>query len=140
MLLEAIGAQIAAGALSLIGAESLRPVRDQLLASSDAEGTERLLLTLGWKRRATTPVILRFQMGRGWGASDEVRSRDLLVETMTEPGRRLEAARGRRPLRRALGDPGPRGAGTPGRSPHRVGPAIGRSPHGGRWSDHLVST
>lgn len=90
VLLEAIGAQIAAGALSLIGAEALRPARDRLLSAADAEATENLLLGLGWKRRATTPVVLRSTAAAGTGPVEVDRFRSTLVEALAEPGRRVE--------------------------------------------------
>lgn len=91
VLLEAIGAQIAAGALSLIGAESLRPARDRLLAALDPDSTEHLLLELGWRRRATTPVVLRFLGGSSAGSTPrDERFRELVSDALNEPGRRVE--------------------------------------------------
>lgn len=90
VLLEAIGAQIAAGALSLIGAEALRPARDRLLAAGDADATENLLLGLGWKRRATTPIVLRMTAAAGTAPAEVDRLRATLSEALTEPGRRIE--------------------------------------------------
>jgi len=90
VLLEAIGAQIAAGALSVIGAESLRPARDRLLAAPDADGTERLLLELGWKRRATTPVTIRLTPMAPGSAPPGESVRAQLTEALSEPGRRVE--------------------------------------------------
>jgi hypothetical protein len=73
LLLEAIGAQIAAGSLSIRGAEQIRPAREQLIGSPDATTTENTLLRLGWKRRTTTAAILRVHTSPGtagapWGA------------------------------------------------------------------------
>lgn len=92
VLLEAIGAQVAAASLALIGAEKLRPARDRILGAPDPETTEQLLLGLGWKRRATTPVVLRLI---GADASREVlgeldSSRDEIVTWLSVPGRRVE--------------------------------------------------
>ncbi len=91
VLLEAIGAQVAAGALSLIGAETLRPLRDRLLAATDPEATETLLLRTGWKRRSTTPVILRvLGDANTLGTAADDTTRQLVCESLTDAGRRLE--------------------------------------------------
>lgn len=88
VLLEAVGAQIAAGALSLIGAEALRPVRDRLLLAADPETTESLALGLGWKRRATTPLVVK--LAPGAGTTDNDRLKDMLTHALGEPSRRVE--------------------------------------------------
>lgn len=90
VLLEAIGAQAAAGALSLIGAESLRPVRDRLLGAPDAESTENLLLGIGWKRRSTTPVVVQVHSNPDGPDTTEDGVRRLMCEKLAETGRRLE--------------------------------------------------
>lgn len=91
VLLEAIGAQIAAGALSLIGSERIRPVRDRLFAAPDPDSTEQLLLGLGWKRRTTTPVVLRLRSDSSAGSTprDEP-ARELATDALNQPGRRVE--------------------------------------------------
>ncbi|WP_245568239.1 helix-turn-helix domain-containing protein [Nocardia jiangxiensis] len=91
ILLEAIGAQVAYGALSLIGAAGLRPLRDQLLEAGTPETTEAMLLGMGWKRRTTTTAVLRV---RTTATADQAagtdRVRDLIAETVRQPGRRVE--------------------------------------------------
>jgi hypothetical protein len=87
VLLEAIGAQIAAGALSLIGSQSLRPARDRLLGTKDSDSTEQVLLELGWKRRTTTPVVVRFQ---GDPTRGDERLRALIADVLSDPSRRVE--------------------------------------------------
>lgn len=69
LLLESIGAQIAAGALSIGGAEHVRPAREQLIGSPDPATTENTLLRLGWKRRTTTSAILRVHTAPGSGGA-----------------------------------------------------------------------
>ena len=59
LLLEAIGAQVAAGVLSLLGTERVRPVLEQLLTSPDARATEQLLRRHGWKPRPAWAALLR---------------------------------------------------------------------------------
>lgn len=90
VLLESIGAQIAAGALSLIGDANLRPLRDRLLTAPDATSTEQMLLGLGWKRRSTTPVVLRIQPPPTAGQPTDHAVRELLSDALSESGHRLE--------------------------------------------------
>ncbi len=61
MLLEGIGAQIAAGALSLYGTERVRPVLDQLFLSPDAATTGQILRRYGWKPRPAWATVIRVQ-------------------------------------------------------------------------------
>ena len=59
VLLEGIGAQIAAGVLALYGTERLRPIQDQLLQAADAVTTEALLRRYGWSEQPLSPVLIR---------------------------------------------------------------------------------
>lgn len=59
VLLDAIGAQIAVGVLSLFGADQVRPVVEQLLNAADAATTKQLLQRQGWEPRPTWAVLLR---------------------------------------------------------------------------------
>jgi GAF domain-containing protein len=82
LLLEAIGAQVAAGVLSLIGAERARPVLEQLLASPDARTTEQLLRRYEWEPCPAWATMLRIQSapaGDPQGPNDD-RVRSALVE------------------------------------------------------------
>ena len=64
-LLEGIGAQIAAGALSLYGMERARPVLDQLSAAQDAATSEAILKRFGWRSRASWATAIRVQVTSG---------------------------------------------------------------------------
>jgi putative methionine-R-sulfoxide reductase with GAF domain len=59
LLFEAIGAQVAAGALSLFGIERIRPIVDQLLTSPDAVTTDQLLRRYGWAPRPAWAAVIR---------------------------------------------------------------------------------
>jgi GAF domain-containing protein len=61
VLLEGIGAQVAAGALSLYGTERVRPALDQLFLAPDAATTEQILRRYGWKVRPTWAAVIRVQ-------------------------------------------------------------------------------
>lgn len=61
VLLEGIGAQIAAGALSLHGTERVRPVLDQLFTSTDVSTTESILHRYGWRYRTSCATVIRVQ-------------------------------------------------------------------------------
>lgn len=58
-LLEGVGAQIAAGALSLYGNERVRPLLDQLFAAPDPGTTEAILRRHGWKPRPAWVALFR---------------------------------------------------------------------------------
>ncbi|MYU11081.1 GAF domain-containing protein [Streptomyces sp. SID8361] len=58
-LLEGIGAQVAAGALSLYGNERARPVVNQLLTSPDANATEQILKRHGWQSKNSWAAVIR---------------------------------------------------------------------------------
>jgi GAF domain-containing protein len=59
LLLEAIGAQAAAGVLSLPGTERVRPAMYQLLSAPDQATTEQLLRRYGWQPQPAWPTVLR---------------------------------------------------------------------------------
>jgi hypothetical protein len=61
ILLEGIGAQVAAGALSLYGTERVRPILDQLLFAPDVATTEQLLKRYGWDGRPAWATVIRVQ-------------------------------------------------------------------------------
>jgi GAF domain-containing protein len=60
LLLEAIGAQAAAGVLSLSGTERVRPAMSQLLSAPDQATTEQLLHRYGWQPQPAWAIVLRF--------------------------------------------------------------------------------
>lgn len=82
-LLEGIGAQIAAGALSLYGMERARPVLDQLSAAPDAAASKAVLKRFGWRSRQGWATVIRVEV-----TGDDVRSltddrvRELLDEAV----------------------------------------------------------
>jgi GAF domain-containing protein len=59
LLLEAIGAQAAAGVLSLSGTERVRPAVSQLLSAPDQATTEHLLRRYGWPPQPAWAIVLR---------------------------------------------------------------------------------
>jgi GAF domain-containing protein len=65
LLLEAIGAQAAAGVLSLSGTERIRPAVSELLAAPDQAATEQLLRRYGWQPRPAWAIVLRVHPGPG---------------------------------------------------------------------------
>lgn len=79
-LAEGIGAQVAAGLLSIYGAERVRPLLDQLLHSPDAGTTERLLSRLAWKSRAAWASVIRLHSTGAARDRDEESLRAALTE------------------------------------------------------------
>lgn len=62
-LLEGIGAQIAAGTLSLYGNERVRPLLDELYTAPDPATTEAILRRYGWKPRPTWATAIQITAG-----------------------------------------------------------------------------
>jgi putative methionine-R-sulfoxide reductase with GAF domain len=83
-LLEAIGAQIAAGVLSLFGSERVLPALEQLLTSPDPSTTEQLLRRHRWEPRAGWATLLRVQTGSSTGLRtvDDDRTRASVFEVL----------------------------------------------------------
>lgn len=59
LLLEAIGAQAAAGLLALAGTERVRPAMSELLSAPDQATTEQLLRRYGWQPQPAWATVLR---------------------------------------------------------------------------------
>lgn len=83
LLLEGIGTQVAAGALSLYGTERVRPVVDQLLNAVDVATTEQILKRNGWKALPAWPLVVRIEStGAGERTPDDDRLRVALEDVL----------------------------------------------------------
>lgn len=85
-LLEGIGAQIAAGALSLYGTERVRPILDQLYCSPDSATTEAIFRRYGWRSRRAwvTSIKARLTHPSDPRSPDDDRTRAVLNEVLAE--------------------------------------------------------
>jgi len=82
LLLEAIGAQAAAGVLSLPGTERVRPAVGELLSAPDSATTGQLLRRYGWPPRPGWASVLRIHRGPSGepGDSGDDRVRPALLD------------------------------------------------------------
>lgn len=82
-LLEGLGAQIAAGALSLYGMERARPVLDQLFAAPGSATSEAILKRFGWRSRQGWATVIRAEIiGGDVRSPTDDRVRELLHEVV----------------------------------------------------------
>lgn len=82
-LLEAVAGQVAAGLLSLLGAERILPIVRQILTSPDADATERLLRRHGWHGQISAAVLIHVKATTGADRTlDPGHFRDLLVDAI----------------------------------------------------------
>jgi putative methionine-R-sulfoxide reductase with GAF domain len=89
LLLEAIGAQAAAGVLSLSGTERVRPAMSELLSAPDQATTEQLLRRYGWQLQPAWATVLRIRAapsGEPRDSGDE-RVRTALLEVFAADSR-----------------------------------------------------